>query len=140
MRTVSALLLLGLVTGCTPKELALTSMTPLSFDAALSCASTRATQLGYTVVERKAPGEVYAEKTTRTVTIEGVGRKVIRDHLTVTVSKADGAIRTLQVTGGTEQAITVRETEQRRGLKTSDQVRADAGTVMAACKKQPGSP
>ena len=139
MRTVAATLLLGLVTGCTPPgPMTLKSMTPLSFDTAFSCSVKQTTQLGYTVIDRKTPGEVYAEKKTRTVSIPGVGDKVILDHLIVSISPADSAIRDLQVTAGTVQVIVVHDVEQRRELRPSDQVRTDAGIVMTACKKQPG--
>src|SRR5258708_11370534 len=66
MKTVAATLLLGLVSGCVPGPMTLTTLTPRPFRATLSCAAEQMTALGYTVTTTDtAPASVFGVKQTR---------------------------------------------------------------------------
>jgi hypothetical protein len=136
MKKIATTLALVLVAGCSTKPLAVISPTTLPMDAAFDCAFRQLNVLGYTVTSTdKAAGYIYAEKQTRSKSLGVLGGNASYDRLTVAIYDADSTLHKIRVIASSEKEAHSLVGVQLSPRRPSDQVKADADALLAACEK-----
>jgi hypothetical protein len=143
---ILAVLTAALLAGCAAKSKSYNSPTPATSDASYDCVLRKVNDLGYTVTSTSREGRtVTAQKEFHKSATQVFTRQSYFDRLTISISDADSASRTVGITatGSVENAHLLTGTTS-RAKAPSDMAQADASAILAACArglvtKEPGA-
>ena len=136
MKKIATILLVALATGCVTKPVQVSALTILPVDSVFACVFKQVNDRGYTVTSSdKSAGFLTAEKQTRAKSLGLVGTKTNSDRLTVSIYSADGATRNIKIAASSDREELSFVGTQKRGARPSEQVQADADSVVSVCKK-----
>lgn len=140
MKKIAMTLALALVAGCSTKPLAVISPTTLPMDAAFDCSFRQVNVMSYAVVSTdKAAGYIYAEKVTRSKDLGVLGGNTSRDRLTITIYDRDSTLHKIRVVASSEKDSHSVVGIQHNPRRPSNQVKADADSLLSRCEKAPVS-
>jgi hypothetical protein len=127
----------ALLAGCAAKWMSYNSPTPATSGASYDCVLRKVSDFGYTVTSTSRERRIItAQKEFHKSATQALTRQSYFDQLTISITDADSASRTVQImaTGSVENAHLLTATTS-RAKPPSDMAQTDADAILTACAR-----